>query len=49
VDSNRLRPSGPDKRQALLDDYVSRVVAKAPALTTEQIDRVAVLLRGGAA
>jgi hypothetical protein len=32
-----------------LEAYVSRVVAAAPPLTREQLDRVAVLLRGGAA
>jgi hypothetical protein len=35
-------------KAARLEDYVSRVVSEAPPLTPEQIDRVAVLLRGGA-
>jgi len=34
---------------ARIEDYVSRVVSEAPPLTEEQINRVAVLLRGGAA
>lgn len=36
-----------DLRAAKLEDYVSRVVAEAPPLTAEQLDRVAVLLRPG--
>ena len=36
-------------RAAKLEEYVERVVAAAPPLTQEQIDRVSVLLRGGAA
>lgn len=36
-------------RAARLEDYISRVVAEAPPLTAEQRDRLAVLLRGGAA
>lgn len=40
-----------DARRSLkasrLEDYVSRVVAEAPPLTAEQLDRVAVLLRPG--
>ncbi|MFJ6355425.1 hypothetical protein [Pseudarthrobacter oxydans] len=36
-------------KAAKLEEYVARVVSKAPALTQEQIDRVSVLLRGGAA
>lgn len=36
-------------RAAKLEEYVSRVVAEAPALRPEQIDRISVLLRGGAA
>lgn len=38
-----------DLKSALLEDYVSRVVSEAPELSPEQIDRVSVLLRGGAA
>lgn len=34
-------------RAAKLEEYVSRVVAEAPPLTQEQLDRVAVLLRPG--
>lgn len=36
-------------KAAKLEEYVARVVAEAPALSTEQLNRVAVLLRGGAA
>lgn len=32
---------------AKLEAYVSRIVAEAPPLTPEQLDRVAVLLRPG--
>ena len=35
-------------KAARIEDYISRVVAEAPPLTPEQLDRVAVLLRGGA-
>lgn len=38
-----------DLKAANLTDYVRRVVAEAPALTPDQADRIAVLLRGGAA
>lgn len=38
-----------DLKAARLEDYVSRVVSEAPPLSPEQIDRVSVLLRGGAA
>lgn len=39
-------------KAAKLADYVAKVVAEAPPLTPEQVDRIAVLLRpssGGAA
>lgn len=40
-----------DARRSLkasrLQDYVARVIAEAPPLTAEQLDRVAVLLRPG--
>lgn len=36
-------------RAAKLEEYVSRVVAEAPPLRPEQIDRISILLRGGAA
>lgn len=35
-----------DLAAAKLEDYVSRLIAEAPPLTPEQLDRVAVLLRG---
>lgn len=38
-----------DLKAARLEEYVARVVAEAPTLSAEQIDRVSVLLRGGAA
>ena len=34
-------------RAAGLEDHVARVIAKAPPLTPEQLDRIASLLRGG--
>jgi hypothetical protein len=47
---------GPDSSEAIdakraskaaaLETYVARVVSEAPPLTAEQLDRVAVLLRG---
>lgn len=37
-----------DLRATRLADHVARVVAEAPPLSDEQIDRIAVLLRGGA-
>lgn len=36
-----------DLAAAKLEAYVSRVVAEAPPLTPEQLDRIAVLLRPG--
>lgn len=36
-------------RVAKLADHIATVVAEAPPLTAEQRDRLAVLLRGGAA
>lgn len=38
-----------DYRAAALEDHVRRVVADAPPLTDEQRQRIAALLRGGAA
>lgn len=38
-----------DLAEAKLLAYVAKTVAEAPPLTQEQIDRVSVLLRGGAA
>lgn len=35
-------------RAARLEAYVERVVSEAPALTQEQADKIAGLLRGGA-
>lgn len=34
-------------KAARLEDYVSRVVSEAPALSAAQLDRVSVLLRPG--
>lgn len=34
-------------KESRLADYISRVVDEAPALSTEQRDRLALLLRGG--
>lgn len=36
-------------RAARLAEHITRVVDEAPPLTTEQRDRLAILLRGGAA
>lgn len=38
-----------DLRAAGLAEHIAKVVAEAPPLTAEQRDRLAVLLRGGAA
>ncbi len=38
-----------DLRAARLADYIERVVSEAPPLTDAQRDRLALLLRGGAA
>lgn len=38
-----------DHAAAKLADYITKVVHSAPPLTAEQRDRLAVLLRGGAA
>ncbi|BCW76268.1 hypothetical protein NicSoilB11_25930 [Arthrobacter sp. NicSoilB11] len=38
-----------DLKAANLAEYVRRVVSEAPPLTQEQADRIAGLLRGGAA
>lgn len=36
-------------KAARLEEYVARTVSEAPTLTPEQADRIAGLLRGGAA
>jgi len=36
-----------DMRAARLGDYIQRTVDAAPPLTPEQVDRLALLLRGG--
>ncbi len=36
-------------KAAKAEDYIKRLVSEAPPLTNEQRDRLAVLLRGGAA
>ena len=42
-----VRPDGPgDLRAERLADYIERVVAEAPPLTTEQRERIAALLTG---
>jgi hypothetical protein len=38
-----------DLRAAKLEEYIERTVGEAPPLTSEQRDRLALLLRGGAA
>jgi hypothetical protein len=53
-----VRHHGPDSQQAIdaarnlaaanLERYVDEIVAKAPPLTTEQLDRITAILRGGA-
>lgn len=54
--SRSRKPDDPelvDERRNLaaevIAQHVAKVVAKAPPLTTEQRDRIATLLRGGAA
>ena len=37
-----------DLRAARLADHVARVVAEAPPLSRDQVERIAALLRGGA-
>lgn len=51
ADDPELLTARRDLKAARLEDYVNKVVAEAPPLTAEQLDRVAVLLRpaGGAA
>ncbi|MFK4295019.1 hypothetical protein ABH924_000151 [Arthrobacter sp. GAS37] len=44
-DDSELLAARRDLRAAKLAAYVSKVVAEAPPLTNEQIDRIAVLLR----
>lgn len=48
-DDPELETARRNLRAAKLEEYVQRVVDAAPPLTPEQIDRVSVLLRGGAA
>lgn len=46
-DSEAATEARRDYYAAKLADYVQRTVAAAPPLTDEQLDRIAVLLRGG--
>lgn len=48
-DPERVSAARADLAAAKLEEYIARVVATAPPLTVEQRDRLAVLLRGGAA
>lgn len=42
-----LRPLRRDLAAEKLADYIAEVVAEAPPLTDDQVDRIAGLLRGG--
>ena len=46
-DTERLADARRDLAAAKLADYIARTVDAAPALTLEQRDRLAMLLRGG--
>jgi hypothetical protein len=46
-DDPDVQAANRDLRAARLADHITRVVAEAPPLTAEQLDRLAVLLRGG--
>lgn len=48
-DEHAIVEAGRDLAAAKLEDYIRRTVESAPPLTPEQRDRLAVLLRGGAA
>lgn len=47
ADDPQLVDARRDLKAARLEDYVCRVVSEAPPLSTEQLDRIAVLLRSG--
>jgi hypothetical protein len=48
-DAEAIAESRRELKVARAEDYVKRLVDEAPALTAEQRDRLAVLLRGGGA
>jgi hypothetical protein len=47
-DRDRIRELEAELKAAILAAHIQRVVDSAPALSQEQIDRLAVLLRGAA-
>lgn len=47
TDTAAITAARRDLAEAKLADYIQRTVGEAPDLTTEQRDRLAVLLRGG--
>lgn len=48
-DDPELQDAKRNLRALRLEDHVQKVIAEAPPLTPEQRDRIAVILRGGAA
>ncbi len=48
-DTETATTTGRDLRALKLEDYVRRIVAEAPPLTPEQVDRIGRVLRGVAA
>lgn len=48
VDSQQAIDAARELAAANLERYVDEVVAKAPPLTIEQLDRITAILRGGA-
>jgi len=45
-DSPEVRDAGRDLAAAKLEQYIAKVVADAPPLTTDQRDKLAAILRG---
>jgi hypothetical protein len=48
-DQSKIVESKRELAEAKIADYIEKVVAEAPPLTDEQRDRIAALLRAGAA
>lgn len=46
-DPTKIEDARRELAAANLEAYIQRIVSHAPPLTPEQVDRVAVLLRGG--
>lgn len=45
-DAEKIAAARRDLAEAKLSDYIERVIAEAPKLSSEQLDRLALLLNG---